>query len=174
MAAGECVSVSSQSDSERANSARESQEIQDDPAQHEHVRAGRCHRREVRLRLLRPQYRHALSANRGIRFVARSAKSPNQSRSNSRVPLNNTALQALEAERTRQEERREFAGDAWRESGHVFTDELGQPLFPMALTNAFSRCAKKAGLPAGIRPQRPRYSGRRGYDAAHLRARDRA
>jgi len=63
------------------------------------------------------------------------------------VPLNNTALQALEAERIRQEQRREFADDVWVESGHVFTDELGAPLAPMALTNAFSRCAKRAGLP---------------------------
>jgi integrase len=63
------------------------------------------------------------------------------------VPLNNTALQALEAERIRQEQRRRFAGDAWVESGHVFTDEFGAPLSPMALTNAFSRCAKRAGLP---------------------------
>jgi integrase len=63
------------------------------------------------------------------------------------VPLNNTALQALEAEQIRQEQRRKFADDAWVESGHVFTDELGAPLSPMALTNAFSRCAKKAGLP---------------------------
>lgn len=63
------------------------------------------------------------------------------------VPLNNTALQALEAERVRQEQRREFADDAWVESGHVFTDELGAPLSPMALTNAFSRCSKQAGLP---------------------------
>ena len=63
------------------------------------------------------------------------------------VPLNNTALEALEAERVRQEQRRAFAGDTWVESGHVFTDELGAPLAPMALTNAFSRCAKHAGLP---------------------------
>ena len=51
------------------------------------------------------------------------------------------------AERQRQETRREFAGDAWTESGHVFTDELGAPVSPMALTNAFYKVAKKAGLP---------------------------
>lgn len=63
------------------------------------------------------------------------------------VPLNNTAISSLQREKERQAERRAFAGDAWAETDHVFTDELGQPLSPMALTNAFGRCAKKAGLP---------------------------
>ncbi len=63
------------------------------------------------------------------------------------VPLNQTALRALAAERQRQEGRRAFASDAWTETGHVFTDELGLPLSPMALTNAFARCARHAELP---------------------------
>ena len=63
------------------------------------------------------------------------------------VPLNRTALDALVAERKRQDDRRTFAGDAWTETGFVFTDELGLPLSPMALTNAFGRCARRAGLP---------------------------
>lgn len=63
------------------------------------------------------------------------------------IPLNLTALDALKAERTRQNARREFASTAWVESGHVFTDERGKPLSPMALTNAFGRCARLAGLP---------------------------
>ena len=63
------------------------------------------------------------------------------------VPLNKTALQALIAERARQAEWRAFAADAWTESGHAFADELGLPLSPMALTNAFGRCAKAADLP---------------------------
>jgi integrase len=63
------------------------------------------------------------------------------------IPLNDTAMRALLAEAKRKDERRRFAGDAWTESGHVFTDELGQPLKPMALTNAFGRVARKAGLP---------------------------
>jgi len=56
-------------------------------------------------------------------------------------------MHALTAERDRQNDRRRFAGDAWNESGHVFTDECGSPLSPMALTNAFGRCARKAHLP---------------------------
>lgn len=63
------------------------------------------------------------------------------------VPLNQTALRALKAEHERQLRRKAFAGDAWSESGHVFTDELGAPLSPMALTNAFARCARAAELP---------------------------
>lgn len=63
------------------------------------------------------------------------------------VPLNATALQALRAEHERQERRRYEAGDAWLESGHVFCDERGTPLSPMALTNAFGRVARNANLP---------------------------
>ena len=63
------------------------------------------------------------------------------------VPLNHTAIDSLLAERQRQEQWRDSAGDAWVNSGHVFTDEGGAPLSPMALTNAFGRCARKAHLP---------------------------
>lgn len=64
------------------------------------------------------------------------------------VPLNQTAMQALLAERNRQGVQRTDAHEAWLESGHVFTDERGAPLSPMALTNAFGRCAKNAQLPS--------------------------
>jgi len=63
------------------------------------------------------------------------------------IPLNETAVRALIAERDRQRCRMDDAGEAWINSGHVFTDELGAPLSPMALTNAFGRCARAAGLP---------------------------
>lgn len=63
------------------------------------------------------------------------------------VPLNDTAKWALLAERARQERWREFASDVWGETGFVFTDELGQPLSPMRLTNAFKRVADRAQLP---------------------------
>lgn len=64
------------------------------------------------------------------------------------VPLNRTALAALCAERQRQAARAHDAGEFWCNSDHVFSDELGRPLSPMALTNAFGRCAKRANLPS--------------------------
>lgn len=63
------------------------------------------------------------------------------------VPLNCTGLDALRAELRRQQQWREHAGNAWCDSGHVFCDERGAPLSPIALTNAFRRCAIHAGLP---------------------------
>ena len=63
------------------------------------------------------------------------------------VPLNGTALQALRLEQERQGERQREAADAWIDSGHVFCDEIGRALSPMALTNAFGRIARKAKLP---------------------------
>jgi integrase len=73
---------------------------------------------------------------------------PTKSQKIREVPLNTSAWLALQGEKARQDARRETASDAWVETGHVFTDERGHPLSPMALTNAFSRIAKKAGLPA--------------------------
>ena len=63
------------------------------------------------------------------------------------IPLNRTGLEALRAERQRQRRWREDARGAWCDSDHVFCDERGEPLSPIALTNAFRRCAIKAGLP---------------------------
>lgn len=63
------------------------------------------------------------------------------------VPLNRTAIDVLRIQRKAQTASRKIAGDAWRQSDHVFTDEFGLPLGPMSLTNAFYRCAKRGRLP---------------------------
>jgi integrase len=72
---------------------------------------------------------------------------PTKARRVREIPLNQTALEALGAERQRQRQWREDAGDAWCDSDHVFCDERGAPLSPIALTNAFRRCAINTGLP---------------------------
>jgi len=62
------------------------------------------------------------------------------------VALSDLALGALEAERKRQGQLESEAGDAWEGSDFVFTDDLGRPLSPYSLSNAFRRIAGKAGL----------------------------
>lgn len=81
-------------------------------------------------------------------ITGKQGQKPTKAESIREVPLNDTALGALAAERKRRDKRRASAGDAWAETGHVFADELGNALSPMALTNAFYRCAKIAGLPS--------------------------
>lgn len=76
--------------------------------------------------------------------VGQKATKPERTRE---VPLNGTALEALRLEQERQGQRQKKAAEAWIDSGHVFCDELGRPLSPMALTNAFRRIACKAKLP---------------------------
>jgi integrase len=49
--------------------------------------------------------------------------------------------------RRAQDAEREAAGDAWTDSGFEFTDELGSPLHPAAVTDAFHLIAYLAGLP---------------------------
>ena len=62
------------------------------------------------------------------------------------VPLSGLAIEALRAERTRQEEWRTAMGADWQESGHVFTTLHGGPISPDALTAAFRYIAEVAGL----------------------------
>ena len=49
--------------------------------------------------------------------------------------------------RQEQDKEEEAAGDAWADSGFEFTDELGSPLHPAAVTDAFHMLAYLAGLP---------------------------
>jgi integrase len=49
--------------------------------------------------------------------------------------------------REEQDQEEEAAGDNWADSGFEFTDELGNPLHPAAVTDAFHLLAYLAGLP---------------------------
>jgi integrase len=49
--------------------------------------------------------------------------------------------------RREQDQEEQAAGDAWAGSGFEFTDELGRPLHPAAVTSAFHMLAYLAGLP---------------------------
>jgi integrase len=62
------------------------------------------------------------------------------------VDLSDVAIGALTAEAARQAELRAKAGDAWADSRFVFTDDLGSPLAPYSLSNAFRHVADKAKL----------------------------
>ena len=49
--------------------------------------------------------------------------------------------------REEQHKEKRAAEDAWADSGFEFTDELGNPLHPAAITDAFHMLAYLAGLP---------------------------
>jgi integrase len=53
---------------------------------------------------------------------------------------------ALRAHRKRQLEDRLKAGGAWHDTGFVFTSEIGTPLDPSNLRDAFDKITTKAGL----------------------------
>ena len=65
------------------------------------------------------------------------------------VTLYKEAREVLIAEREKQILRIKHAGDSWENEprGHIFTDDRGRPLSPMALTSAFKRLACWAKLP---------------------------
>ena len=63
------------------------------------------------------------------------------------VALDAETVTDLALWRKEQDQEEEAAGDAWAESGFEFTDELGSPLHPAAVTDAFHLLAYLAGLP---------------------------
>ena len=52
----------------------------------------------------------------------------------------------LKAQRAAQAAQRLRLGDAWTDTGLVFTDELGGPVYPRAIQRAVQRSAGRAGI----------------------------
>jgi integrase len=64
-----------------------------------------------------------------------------------RVAIDPATMVALRAWKRAQTEERLHAGPAWSDTGYVFTNELGEPLHPLAVTRAWSRAVMTAGVP---------------------------
>jgi integrase len=62
------------------------------------------------------------------------------------VPLDAQLVTEFRAHRRRQLEERLGAGEAWKESRFVFTDELGCPIVPDPLSGRFDALIAKAGV----------------------------
>jgi integrase len=63
------------------------------------------------------------------------------------VALDAVTVTDMTTWRREQDKEKEAAGDAWADSGFEFTDELGNPLHPATVTDAFHMLAYLAGLP---------------------------
>jgi integrase len=63
------------------------------------------------------------------------------------VALDTTTVDVLRAHRDLQNRERISGGDAWVDTGRVFTGIDGAPLHPGYVTTHFMRLAKRAGLP---------------------------
>jgi integrase len=61
--------------------------------------------------------------------------------------LDSTTVKVLRAHKARQNTERLAAGDAWTETGYVFTTETGQPLRPGYVSEQFEVLCMEAGLP---------------------------
>jgi hypothetical protein len=55
--------------------------------------------------------------------------------------------EALLAQRERQGEQRQAAGDDWSDTGYVFTTRTGRPVEPRNVTRSFDRIIAETGLP---------------------------
>jgi len=63
------------------------------------------------------------------------------------VGLDKGSVAAARAHRTLRKRERLAAGEAWEDSGRMFTDELGQALHPEYVSRRFRELATAAGLP---------------------------
>jgi integrase len=72
---------------------------------------------------------------------------PKTERSRRRIGLDAATVTALRAHRARQLQERLAWGEAWTDSGLVFTKEDGTPLHPHSLSQFFEKRARAAGLP---------------------------
>jgi integrase len=62
------------------------------------------------------------------------------------VSLDSQLVAEFRSHRKRQLEERLRAGEAWEESGYVFTDELGRPIHPDTFSGRFDTLIAKAGV----------------------------
>jgi integrase len=72
---------------------------------------------------------------------------PKTEASDRTIALDADTITALRAHRKRQAAERLAAGQAWTESGFVFTDQIGRPLHPQQVSDQFYLLAFEAGLP---------------------------
>lgn len=73
---------------------------------------------------------------------------PKSARSRRTLPLDAGTVAALGSLRRRQREERLAAGEAYRESGYVVVDELGEPVRGDWFSDRFGRLSREAGVPA--------------------------
>ncbi|WP_433346941.1 hypothetical protein ACQP25_28645 [Microtetraspora malaysiensis] len=67
------------------------------------------------------------------------------------IALDEETIEVLHAHRKSQAAKKLAAGQAWADSGFVFTEELGRPLHPQHDSDPFHLIASRAGLPP-VRP----------------------
>jgi integrase len=74
---------------------------------------------------------------------------PKSRRSERTIALDATTVDALRRHRGVQALERDLAGPAYEDLDLVFCDEIGRPIYPQRLTEAFARHRKDAGIPIG-------------------------
>ena len=88
--------------------------------------------------------RRTLSRGGKNQFVVGTPKTKSSLRSIALPAIAVTHLIRLQEE---QDKRRQRAGDAWHDEGFVFTNELGEPLHPNAVTRQFDELIAMAAVP---------------------------
>ncbi|MFC4912946.1 tyrosine-type recombinase/integrase [Actinomadura gamaensis] len=63
------------------------------------------------------------------------------------ISLDTSTVTVLRAHKARQNTERLAAGDAWHDTGLVFTDPIGRPIRPNEVTDQFEHLAMETGLP---------------------------
>ena len=90
-----------------------------------------------------------LSVRRSLISVAYAVQvaEPKTAKGRRVVPLDAATVEALKGQAARQVDDQQEWGEAWTDSGYVFTDEGGAPLHPDRISKSFDRAVRAAMLP---------------------------
>jgi integrase len=93
--------------------------------------------------------RGTLTVQRSLQRIEGKLKlvEPKTTRSRRTINLPQVAINSLLAHRARQQQERLIAGNAWQETGFVFTTSIGTPLDASTVTHRFQATLQTAGFP---------------------------
>ena len=74
-------------------------------------------------------------------------KKPKTKKSIRTVSMSDDCIYVLEEHKKEQDNQRAILGDKWVESGKIFVQQNGQPMFPETPSSWFSKWIKRKGLP---------------------------
>jgi len=89
----------------------------------------------------------SISKTRGMAGGQIFENSPKTKRGNRIVEITSDTVSALLAHKEKQDMEKSWLGNAWEESGYIFTQADGSPIYPTSPSQIFEKFVKELGLP---------------------------
>ena len=89
----------------------------------------------------------SISKTRGMAGGQIFENAPKTKRGNRKVEITSDTISALFAHKEKQDMERSWLGSAWQETGYIFTQADGTPIYPTTPSQIFEKFVKELGLP---------------------------